>query len=133
MHRTIRQKAGALVIRAVDHWHPEVRPDEQVRAMKPAWGYSDHRERVLVYMDRGANDARIRIEITHPKTMTQDDVGSGVRPAFIGRMKNSAVLRLYSQHVEVVPGDSVVPAFVSGISCGQARVLQPVCGHVSEG
>ena len=101
--------------------------------MKSARRYSDHRESVLIDTNARADDAGIRAEVPYPKTVAQDNVRSGVRPVFIAGMEHPAVCRLYAQHVEVVSGNSVVPALVSGIASGQARHLHAVGGHIREG
>ena len=133
MHAANREKICAFVVRAVYHGHPEIRPKEQVRTMKRGGNNSNHRKRVLVHVDGGPKDAGVRIEMSAPKVMAQDDVRGGIRSVFFARVKKPAMLRPNAQHVEVIPGNSVVPAFVGGVFRAKPRALDPVSRHIAEG
>ena len=133
VHATVGKKVCVFRIRAVDDGHPEIEPQEQVGSVKASLGDSDDRKRMLINIDRSANNAGIRIEMSAPKIMTQDDIRSRVQPMFIACMKEPAMLRLHAQHVKVIPGDLVVPAFVGSVFCAEACPVDPVSRHIAEG
>ena len=128
-----REIIRGIAARAVDDRHPEGRPKKHLGSVKSWRRDSDHRERMFVHIDRSPNDAGIRIEMCPPKVIAQNDIGSGVRPMFVARMKEPALRRLHAQHVEEIAGNSVVPAFVSRVLCAEACTLDPVSRHVAEG
>ena len=70
--------------------------------MKRDRRHSDYRKGMLVYVDRRPDDFGVGIEMSAPKVMAQDKVGSGVRPMLVTRMKEPALRRLHPQHVKVI-------------------------------
>src|SRR2546430_13224970 len=68
----------------------EVRPNKHFGAVESRRRDSDNCERMLVYINRGSHDLRVRTEISAPKVVAQDDVRGGIRAMFVTGMKEPA-------------------------------------------
>src|SRR6185369_17709975 len=72
-------------------------------------GDSDDGERVFVDRDGAANDGRVAVEVAVPVCIAEDDVRGAVFTLLVGRMKESAEVRLDIEGIEVVAAGHVRP------------------------
>src|SRR5205807_948862 len=67
VREAIREIIRGIAARAADDRHPEVRPNKHFGAVESRRRDSDNCERMLVYINRGSHDLRVRTEISAPK------------------------------------------------------------------
>ena len=126
------KKVVALDLLLIHYRHPEVRPDEEVDAVKVRRCDTDDREGMLVELDGGSQYTGVGMEAVAPESIAEHDVRCGIRPVLVALMEEAAELRSHAEHIEVVAGDFVIPSFLSRPANADSGRIEPVRCHVAE-
>ena len=102
MVEALDEEAVALDLFLIDDGDPELRPEEEFRAVEACGGDSNDGERMPVQVDCCPNDVGIGVEPCAPKMIAQDDIGCGVGTALIALVEEAAEGGLNSKKIEVV-------------------------------
>src|SRR6266550_2200004 len=87
----------------VDDRHKEIGRNKQQSPAEIGRRYTDDGEGMLVQLNRAADDAGIILEMAVPICIAEHEIRGAIRAMFVGALKETAKIRLNSEHVEVVP------------------------------
>src|SRR5215467_6023504 len=95
----------------IDHRYNEIGKEKHKSPMELRRRYAQNGKRIFIHLNNTAHHTGIFVKMAVPIRVREHDVRSAVSAMLIGRMKQTAKIRLKAQSVEVIPAHQHDPGF----------------------